>query len=195
PTRARRGRGRRGLRRRVFGRRRAAFLRADHGNPRLRAAHRHRHEPGAADHRRRVRFAREPAPRHDRSRDRGDRHGIRARRRARRGAPRPCGEPGGLAAPGGRPLRPYRRAAVDALAVSARDEHLAPRQAAGLFDFSFMGLYEFHGTAELVPRQSRRLTDIEPGRIAYTLLLNEDGSVFNDATVWNMGDDRWWLFT
>ena len=79
--------------------------------------------------------------------------------------------------------------------MSARDEHLATRQAAGLFDFSFMGLYEFHGTAELVPRQSRRLTDIEPGRIAYTLLLNEDGSVFNDATVWNMGDDRWWLFT
>jgi len=79
--------------------------------------------------------------------------------------------------------------------VSARDEHLATRQAAGLFDFSFMGLYEFRGTAALEPRQSRRLADIEPGRIAYTVLLNEDGSVFNDATVWNMGGDRWWLFS
>jgi aminomethyltransferase len=76
--------------------------------------------------------------------------------------------------------------------VSAREEHLATRRAAGLFDFSFMGLFEFHGPP---PRQSRDLADIEPGRAAYTLLLNEDGSVFSDATVWNMGDDRWWLFT
>jgi len=79
--------------------------------------------------------------------------------------------------------------------VSARDEHLATRHAAGLFDFSFMGLYEFHGTSALAPRQSRRLADIEPGRIAYTLLLNADGSVFNDATVWNMGEDHWWVFS
>lgn len=79
--------------------------------------------------------------------------------------------------------------------MSARDEHLATRHAAGLFDFSFMGLYEFRGTSMLEPRQSRRLADIERGRIAYTLLLNDDGSVFNDATVWNLGDDRWWLFS
>ena len=79
--------------------------------------------------------------------------------------------------------------------MSARDEHLATRQAAGLFDFSFMGLYEFRGPSALEPRQSRRLAQLEPGRVAYTLLLNDDGSVFNDATVWNMGDDRWWVFS
>jgi aminomethyltransferase len=79
--------------------------------------------------------------------------------------------------------------------VSPREQHLATRRAAGLFDFSFMGLYEFHDTAELELQQSRRLAGIEAGRVAYTLLLNEDGSVFNDATVWNMGDDRWWLFS
>ena len=79
--------------------------------------------------------------------------------------------------------------------MSAREEHLATRRAAGLFDFSFMGLYEFQGRAVLEPRQSRRLAEIEPGRIAYTLLLNDDGSVFNDATIWNMGGDRWWLFS
>jgi glycine cleavage system aminomethyltransferase T len=39
------------------------------------------------------------------------------------------------------------------------------------------------------------LNELPPGRAAYTLLLNDDGSVFNDATVWNMGADRWWLFT
>jgi aminomethyltransferase len=79
--------------------------------------------------------------------------------------------------------------------VNPREEHLATRRAAGLFDFSFMGLFEFSGTAALDRLQSRRLSDIEPGRAAYTLLLNDDGSVFNDATVWNMGADRWWLFT
>ncbi len=76
--------------------------------------------------------------------------------------------------------------------MNPREEHLATRRAAGLFDFSFMGLFEFHGPP---PRQSRDLSAIEPGRAAYTLLLNDDGSVFNDATVWNMGADRWWLFT
>jgi aminomethyltransferase len=79
--------------------------------------------------------------------------------------------------------------------VSVVEEHLATRRAAGLFDFSFMGLFEFSGTAALERLQSRRLSDIQPGRAAYTLLLNHNGSVFNDATVWNMGADRWWLFT
>lgn len=75
--------------------------------------------------------------------------------------------------------------------MTPREQHLATRRAAGLFDFSFMGLFEFQGE----PRQSRDLSRIEPGRAAYTLLLNDDGSVFNDATVWNMGQGRWWLFT
>jgi len=79
--------------------------------------------------------------------------------------------------------------------VSPREQHLATRRAAGLFDFSFMGLYQFQDTGELELQQSRRLAGIEAGRVAYTLLLNEDGSVFNDATVWNMGDDGWWLFS
>jgi aminomethyltransferase len=79
--------------------------------------------------------------------------------------------------------------------MTPREQHLATRRAAGLFDFSFMGLFEFRGTAALERLQSRRLAEIEPGRAAYTLLLNEDGSVFNDATVWNMGGDRWWLFS
>src|SRR5205814_6161254 len=76
--------------------------------------------------------------------------------------------------------------------MNPREQHLATRRAAGLFDFSFMGLVEFRGPP---PRQSRDLSAIERGRAAYTLLLNDDGSVFNDATVWNMGDGRWWLFT
>ena len=79
--------------------------------------------------------------------------------------------------------------------MNAREEHLATRRAAGLFDFSFMGLYEFSGTEALDRLQTRRLADLEPGRTAYTLLLNDDGSVFNDATVWRLDADRFWLFT
>ncbi|MBI2749401.1 MAG: aminomethyl transferase family protein [Burkholderiales bacterium] len=79
--------------------------------------------------------------------------------------------------------------------MNAVEQHLATRRAAGLFDFSFMGLYEFSGTEALERVQTRRLSLIERGQAAYTLLLNDDGSVFNDATVWNLGDDRWRLFT
>ena len=79
--------------------------------------------------------------------------------------------------------------------MSPVEQHLATRHAAGLFDFSFMGLYEFAGIDALERLQTRSLSGIERGVAAYTLLLNDDGSVFNDATVWNVGDGRWWLFT
>ena len=79
--------------------------------------------------------------------------------------------------------------------MSAREQHLATRRAAGLFDFSFMGLYEFADAKALQALQTRDLAALAPGRIAYTLLLNPDGSVFNDATVWRFADGRWWLFT
>lgn len=76
--------------------------------------------------------------------------------------------------------------------MSAVDEHLATRRAAGLFDFSFMGLYELPSVEGL---QSRYLEGLEPGRLAYTLLLDDDGAVFNDATAWRLDRERWWLFT
>ena len=71
------------------------------------------------------------------------------------------------------------------------DEHLATRRAAGLFDFSFMGLYEFE---RAVPAQTRDLAALEPGQIAYTLILKEDGAVRIDATVWRLDETRYWLF-
>lgn len=76
--------------------------------------------------------------------------------------------------------------------MSAREQHLATRRAAGLFDFSFMGHYELSSVERV---QSRDLRTLEPGQIAYTLLLNPDGSVFNDATAWRLAPERWWLFT
>jgi aminomethyltransferase len=61
-----------------------------------------------------------------------------------------------------------------------------------------MSLCEVSGSGapallELV--QTRALAPLQPGRIAYSLLLREDGSVFIDATLWRHADGRWWLFT
>jgi len=80
---------------------------------------------------------------------------------------------------------------------SAIAEHLATRQFAGLFDFSFMGCVEIAGQSSLAflnSLQTRALDGLLPGRIAYTLMLREDGSVLNDATVWNLGHGRYWLY-
>ncbi|MEW5865101.1 MAG: aminomethyltransferase family protein [Pseudomonadota bacterium] len=82
--------------------------------------------------------------------------------------------------------------------MSPYEQHLATRRDAGLFDFSFMGLYELSGTgalAALEVLQTRALSALQPGRLAYTLLLEDQGSVFNDATVWRLAPERWWLFT
>lgn len=79
--------------------------------------------------------------------------------------------------------------------MSAREQHLATRRAAGLFDFSFMGLYEFQGKSAVQPLQTRDLDALRPGQIAYTLLLKDDGSVLIDATVWRLDSERFWLFT
>jgi aminomethyltransferase len=79
--------------------------------------------------------------------------------------------------------------------VSAVAEHLATRRSAGLFDFSFMGLYEFHRKSELQTLQTRDLDALAPGQIAYTLLLKPDGAVLIDATVWCLDTERFWLFT
>lgn len=72
--------------------------------------------------------------------------------------------------------------------------HLATRRAAGLFDFSFMGLHEFREKEELQRLQTRNLDRLVHGQIAYTLVLEEDGAVRIDATVWHLEDGRFWLF-
>jgi len=85
-----------------------------------------------------------------------------------------------------------------ALYTDAVAEHLATRASCGLFDFSFMSHFEIAGQnarAVLDRLQTRNLAGLAPGRIAYTLLLRPDGTVFIDATVWCLGPERYWLFT
>jgi aminomethyltransferase len=82
--------------------------------------------------------------------------------------------------------------------VNAIEQHLATRRTAGLFDFSFMSLIEVEGDAAmpfLARLQTRSLASRAIASITYTLLLNEDASVFIDATLWKHAEDKWWLFT
>lgn len=76
-------------------------------------------------------------------------------------------------------------------------EHLATRRSAGLFDFSVMGCVEIAGpdAVELLERvQTRHVRDLPAGRIRYTLVLRDDGTVLNDATVWRLDAERWLFF-
>lgn len=85
-----------------------------------------------------------------------------------------------------------------AVFTDAAEEHLATRRSCGLFDFSFMSHIELAGDGArgfLDRLQTRNLARLAPGRIAYTLLLRPDGSVFIDATVWCLAPDRYRLFT
>lgn len=88
-------------------------------------------------------------------------------------------------------------ASVPEVFSDARAEHLATRRGAGLFDFSFMGVCEFAGEGglnALQRLQTRNAARLAPGQLCYTLLLQEDGSVLSDATLWRVSGDRFWLF-
>jgi aminomethyltransferase len=76
-------------------------------------------------------------------------------------------------------------------------EHHATRRACGLFDFSFMACVKIRGAQNLAflhRLQTRNLTRLARGRIAYTLLLREDGTVLNDATIWCFDENHHALF-
>lgn len=70
-------------------------------------------------------------------------------------------------------------------------EHLWVRENAGLFDVSHMGQLALsgEGAAEaletLVPGD---ISALKPGRMRYSLLLNEDGGILDDLMVTNEGD-------
>jgi aminomethyltransferase len=78
--------------------------------------------------------------------------------------------------------------------VTSAEEHLAVRQRAGLFDFSFMALHEFDDAAALRALQTRDVGAMQPGQVAYTLVLEPDGAVRIDATVWRLDERRYWFF-
>jgi aminomethyltransferase len=68
-------------------------------------------------------------------------------------------------------------------------EHLATRRAATLFDVSHMGRFRFEGsgTSEwLDGLLTRRVSDLEPGRIRYSLVTADHGGVLDDVLVYHL---------
>ena len=81
---------------------------------------------------------------------------------------------------------------------SFEQEYWAVRRAVGLFDFSFMSTVELIGSdaiAFLKLMQNRNCEELAIGKIAYSMLLNKNGDVWLDATVWRLGPDHFYLIT
>ncbi len=80
--------------------------------------------------------------------------------------------------------------------TSIVEEHLAVRQAAGLFDVSHMGEVFAHGphafdfVQRLVTNDAAKLYD---GRAMYTVMCRPDGGVVDDLLVYRLAEDRYLL--
>jgi aminomethyltransferase len=77
--------------------------------------------------------------------------------------------------------------------TSIRDEHLAVRKVAGLFDISHMGRLYVDGASAEPYLQSIFTNDISkllPGHAMYTLMCKEDGGVIDDLVVYREARDR-----
>ena len=72
------------------------------------------------------------------------------------------------------------------------DEHHQTRNAIGLFDVSHMGRLWFSGDGVgefLDSLTTRRVAGIEPGKIRYSLLTNEEGGILDDVLVYRLLDE------
>lgn len=79
-------------------------------------------------------------------------------------------------------------------ATNAEDEHDAVRTAAGLFDVSGLRKIFVCGPDSLAVVDhviTRDMTRITPGRSAYGPNLTEQGTICDDAIIFNLGDDEW----
>jgi glycine cleavage system T protein (aminomethyltransferase) len=79
-----------------------------------------------------------------------------------------------------------------------REEHLAVRTHAGLFDVSHMGEVEVEGPGALAFLQralSNDVAKIAIGGAQYSCLCNEDGGVIDDLFTYRLGGDRYLIVT
>lgn len=75
-------------------------------------------------------------------------------------------------------------------------EHMAVREAAGLFDVSHMGELLLTGKDALRSLNhllSNAFDDMKDGRVRYSPLLNAEGGVIDDLLVYRLAEDRYWL--
>ncbi len=79
-----------------------------------------------------------------------------------------------------------------------KEEHIAVRTHAGIFDVSHMGQIEVEGPGSLAFLQRLVTNDvakIEIGGAQYSLLLNDDAGVIDDLFVYRLGHDRYLVIT
>ncbi len=77
---------------------------------------------------------------------------------------------------------------------SAREEHLAVRQAAGLFDVSHMGVFEVTGSgaaANLDRLSTNDVSALALGRAQYGYVLDFNGDVVDDIMIYRVEADRY----
>ncbi|MYU21084.1 glycine cleavage system aminomethyltransferase GcvT [Streptomyces sp. SID8352] len=74
---------------------------------------------------------------------------------------------------------------------SERDEHIAVRTRAGLFDLSHMGEIAVTGpqaAALLDHALVGNISGVKPGRARYTMICREDGGILDDLIVYRLGE-------
>lgn len=77
--------------------------------------------------------------------------------------------------------------------TSIVEEHLATRQAVGLFDISHMGRIRFDGqdAARLLDSLvTRRVDNLTPGRIRYGVITNDEGGCLDDVLVYRLDGEN-----
>ncbi len=75
-------------------------------------------------------------------------------------------------------------------------EHMAVRDAVGIFDVTHLGRFEVSGPGATAAVRSLLCNDIAKvgaGRAQYTMALNDAGGVEDDIIVWRLDDDRYWV--
>ncbi len=80
--------------------------------------------------------------------------------------------------------------------TSVHEEHTAVREAAGLFDVSHMGLFEFRGENVylfLTTLTTNDVTLLGVGQSQYSFLLDADGQVVDDVWIYRLAQDRFWM--
>jgi aminomethyltransferase len=76
------------------------------------------------------------------------------------------------------------------------EEHLAVRNAAGVFDLSHMGEFELSGPRALETIEhafTNSAARLKPGQAQYTIMCAEDGGTIDDLIVYRLGPERYML--
>ncbi|NPA32359.1 MAG: glycine cleavage system aminomethyltransferase GcvT [Aquificae bacterium] len=81
---------------------------------------------------------------------------------------------------------------------SALEEALAVRKSAGVFDISHMGRLKVSSRSALRVLDyltTNALSRLQPGRVHYTLFLNEEGGIRDDVTLYRLSDEEFFICT